>query len=94
MILLAWLLGLLVGFMSVFSGIYTTSQAMDTHEEQPDHCEFEVGKERLNYKINSLWLNIIFLVAQQLNMSSCFFVFVSCPIQIKPNVFIQSQNGK
>ena len=46
MILLAWLLGLLVGFMSVFSGIYTTSQAMDTHEEQPDHCEFEVGKER------------------------------------------------
>ena len=58
MILLAWLLGLLVGFMSVFSGIYTTSQAMDTHEEQPDHCEFEVGKERRNYKINSLWLNI------------------------------------
>ena len=42
MILLAWIIGISIGFASVFSGIYTTEFAEDTHWDNPKRCEFEV----------------------------------------------------
>ena len=42
MITLAWLLGILIGFASVFTGIYTTEFAKDAMVENPKRCEFEV----------------------------------------------------
>ena len=46
MIFLAWIIGISIGFASVFSGIYTTEFAKDTHWDNPKRCEFEV-KEAL-----------------------------------------------
>ena len=43
MIALAWAMGLFIGFVSVFSGIYTTEVAIDTFVENPIVCEFEVN---------------------------------------------------
>ena len=43
MILFAWSMGIIIGFASVFSGIYTTKYATDTHWDNPKRCEFEVG---------------------------------------------------
>ena len=42
MIALAWAMGLSIGFVSVFSGIYTTDVAA-TLVEQTMFCEFEVN---------------------------------------------------
>ena len=43
MMALAWAMGLFIGFVSVFSGIYTTEVAIDTFVENPIVCEFEVN---------------------------------------------------
>jgi hypothetical protein len=42
MISLAWLLGLGTGFVSVFSGIYSTDTLLSTAYSNPHHCSFKV----------------------------------------------------
>ena len=38
----AWSMGVIIGFVSVFTGIYTTEFAIDTLMDNPKRCEFEV----------------------------------------------------
>jgi hypothetical protein len=42
MIALAWLMGLGIGFVSVFSGIYSTDTFLTTAYSNPDDCSFKV----------------------------------------------------
>ena len=58
MITLAWLLGILIGFASIFTGIYTTEFAKDAMVENPKRCEFEV--KNIKISTNSV-LHISFL---------------------------------
>ena len=53
MISLAWSMGILIGFASVFTGIYTTEYAMDTLVDNPRRCEFEVGIYKILFIIEA-----------------------------------------
>ncbi|XP_023331498.1 octopamine receptor beta-3R [Eurytemora carolleeae] len=44
LLILVWVMGLLIGFVSVFSGMYTTDTVLDNIYENPQECHFEVNK--------------------------------------------------